>query len=453
MKADSSEKKSECLLCGLQFNHRSSLIRHTRNNCNKNPSQRRKSCNQCIANKTRCTLKRPTCAGCSLRQIACVYTSSGGEQSEQPVSPGIASAPLEFDLDTLSSFQPQNLSARFDSTLFEPFFGDLEPWTPIQPSELVLQARNGTGREILPLSDSVEFASSEIAFSRSNQQIDRDSGTNSAALVNHSMELIFRVCRTWPQMLADGFQIPPIFHPTHLASQTDLPRPLATCITLVKMWHGQCPGAETIVRDTIRRELDLAMNNSDELDEATLLATLQAVVMYTIILLAPFKTSPSDCMSEDAIFRKVEIFVWHVVRGDLFLPEERAQTRPSWDAWIHVTAKRRAILALYLLHWAYSVLHKVPCFDCSELGFMPAPAPKALWQAHTEQEWNSKYIHWLARWNGQIYLQAEFGHIKPGAVLSPRAEKWLGEADEFGFIMASILNATEFNPPSYKVAV
>ncbi|KAJ5744905.1 hypothetical protein N7533_009775 [Penicillium manginii] len=82
---------------------------------------------------------------------------------------------------------------------------------------------------------------------------------------------------------------------------------------------------------------------------------------------------------------------------------------------------------------------------------MPAPAPKVLWQAQTEQEWSNKYIHWLARWSGQIYLQAEFGHIQPGAILSPRAERWLGEADEFGFIMATILNATEFQPPGYKV--
>jgi hypothetical protein len=177
----------------------------------------------------------------------------------------------------------------------------------------------------------------------------------------------------------------------------------------------------------------------DELDETRLLSSLQAVVIYTIILLAPSTASQNNnCMSEDAIFRKVEIFVWHVVRGGLFLPEERAQTRPSWENWVHVNSKRRAILALYLLHWAYSVLHKVPCFDCAELGFMPAPAPKVLWQAQTEQEWSNKYIHWLARWSGQIYLQAEFGHIQPGAILSPRAERWLGEADEFGFIMATI---------------
>ena len=175
-----------------------------------------------------------------------------------------------------------------------------------------------------------------------------------------------------------------------------------------------------------------------DLDEPSLLGVLQAVVIYTIILLSPTATLIRPPTDDDIVFRKVEILVWHVVRGGLFLPEERAQTRPSWQEWVHVTSKRRAVLTLYLLHWAYSVLHKVPCFDCRDLGFMPAPAPKALWQACTEHEWNSKYIHWLSRWNGQIYLQAEFGHIPPGVNINQRAEKWLGEADEFGFIMASI---------------
>lgn len=165
-------------------------------------------------------------------------------------------------------------------------------------------------------------------------------------------------------------------------------------------------------------------------------------MIYTIILLSPSKDSPNPAINDDIVFQKVESLVYQVVRGGLFLKEERSQTRPSWEAWIHVTSKRRAVLSLYLLHWAYSVLHKVQCFDCRDLGFMPAPAPKMLWQANTSHEWNTKYIHWLSRWSGQIYLQAEFGKIPPGAALNDRAEKWLGEADEFGFIMASIGNSS-----------
>lgn len=290
MKPTSPETKTECLLCGLQFNHRkslglsyrkvlralffnrnskvvnvsdkfigSSLIRHTKNNCNKNQSQRRKSCNQCVANKSKCNLKRPTCSRCSLRHIACEYAGSG---AAEPESPGIASAPLGFELETMPTFQPQSLSARFDSSVFEPFFGDLGPFSPFQPSTLTLQdPQHIAGQDLLPYNDYVSFASSDLIQTQSNLQLEPKSEPNSVALANHSMEFIFRVCRTWPQMLADGFQIPPIFHPTHLASHINLPRQLATCITLVKMWHGQCPGAEEIVRATIRQELDQLMDN------------------------------------------------------------------------------------------------------------------------------------------------------------------------------------------------
>ncbi|KAJ5087576.1 hypothetical protein N7456_011192 [Penicillium angulare] len=339
----------------------------------------------------------------------------------------------------MPTYQPQHPSSKFDSVLFEPFFADFGSWSPLQPSELALRSTQSIeSRDLLDFMDSVTCPSPGFARFELTQPSEPSSDSNAVALANHSMELIFRVFRTWPQMLAEGFQLPPMFHSTQLTSQAKLPRPLATCITLAKMWHGQCSGAEDIVRATIHQELAQVITKSEELDEGTLLASLQAVVIYTIILLSPSTDSQNDRMNDDIVFRKVELFVWHVVRGGLFLSEERAQTRPSWEAWVHVTSKRRAILTLYLLHWAYSVLHKVPCFDCRDLGFMPAPAPKVLWQAHTEQEWNTKYIHWLARWSGQIYLQAEFGHILPGAVLSTRAEKWLGEADEFGFIMASI---------------
>lgn len=189
------------------------------------------------------------------------------------------------------------------------------------------------------------------------------------------------------------------------------------------------------------------------------------------MLISPSKSPEGPLPDHEDIFRKVELLIYRIVRNGLFLQEEREQTRPTWEAWINVTSKRRAILSLYLLHWAYSVLHRVPCFDCTDLGFMPAPAPKALWQATTEGEWTTKYIQWLGRWSGKLYLQAELGWIQPGAVMNARAEKWLGETDEFGFIMISIgtlinlrslknltnirlnfaVNAADYEPPGLKV--
>lgn len=161
------------------------------------------------------------------------------------------------------------------------------------------------------------------------------------------------------------------------------------------------------------------------------------MVIYITILLFPKSSSTTWSAGHD-LFLKIQRIVYHAVGTGLFLREEREQIRPSWEAWIHVTSKRRAVLSMYLLHWAYAIWQKVPCFDCKEIGFMPAPAAKVLWQAGSEEQWNTLYTRWLARWDGRGYLQGEFDKIRPGNSMDSRAEKWLEETDEFGFIMISI---------------
>ncbi|OQE04724.1 hypothetical protein PENVUL_c030G01033 [Penicillium vulpinum] len=433
-------------------------MRHLKNKCNKSQqqNQRRKSCHQCVADKARCNLKRPSCSRCSMRSIPCQYSSADTTDTPEVENTEVL---INNDAATLSlpqtslMIQPQELQSIFDPNLFDSFFSGLGPWDSTQHTSLALRSpQPATSLEFLSLNNSSGCEPLELirAISTPGPRSDSPAETNSIALANHSMELIFRVLRTWPRMLAEEFQLPPIFHYTQITPNKTLPSPLAKCITLTKMWHGQCEGAEDMVRKTILKELDSIIDQSEQLDETTLLAVLQAVVVYTIILISPSARSPRPLVDHNIIFRKVELLVYHVVHAGLFLQEERTQMRPSWEAWVHVTSKRRAVLALYLLHWAYSVLHKVPCFDCRDLGFMPAPAAKVLWQAQTEQEWNTRYIHWLSRWSGRGYLQAEFGKIKPGVVMDSRAERWLEEADEFGFIMISIVNATEFDPPALK---
>ncbi|TEY40736.1 hypothetical protein BOTCAL_0424g00050 [Botryotinia calthae] len=408
------EEKPSCLSCGAKFNHLTKA------------------------------LKRPTCSRCHARNIPCQYTIS-----EEPSTPTIGRYDLSESerIATGSAspnisppFRPQFLQSAFDPSLFDTFFTDVGTWSPMPPLDL-----DSLSPQHIDYSGLSSFGREDGGISELGRlnhipstELQSSPESNSIALANHSMELIFRVFRTWPQMLAEGFQLPPIFHTTHFAQEDVLPRPLATCTTLVKMWHGQSIGAEDIVRKTIISELNHIVNQPEENDETMLLAVLQAVVIYTIILLSPSKVPKNSAADDEIVFQKVELLVWHVVRNGLFLKEERAQTRPCWEAWIHVTSKRRAVLTLYLLHWAYSVLHKVQCFNCKDLGLMPAPAPKVLWQANTEEEWNTKYIHWLSRWSGRIYLQAEIGDILPGTTLNNRAEKWFGEVDEFGLIMASI---------------
>ena len=73
-------------------------------------------------------------------------------------------------------------------------------------------------------------------------------------LVRHSMETLLRVMKTWPKMLAKGFQTPPMLHFTNTLPDTML-QPMANCVTVAKMWAGQSDGATEIVRQTVIQEM------------------------------------------------------------------------------------------------------------------------------------------------------------------------------------------------------
>lgn len=150
----------------------------------------------------------------------------------------------------------------------------------------------------------------------------------------------------------------------------------------------------------------------------------------------------STLTTNHELFWNIQQAAWHVAeKTGLVLEEEQnieQAALPTWEAWIEITSKRRAVLAMYLLHWAYAVWHRIPSFDCNELGFIPAPAAKVLWQSQSAEEWSSLYIKWLARWDGKGYMQREFDKVRLGIGLDELTERWLEEADEFGFIMISI---------------
>ncbi|KAL3455189.1 hypothetical protein BJX64DRAFT_297910 [Aspergillus heterothallicus] len=415
MGSSETEKRTQCPFCATTFSHRSSLIRHRRKKCNQPQPQtvRRKACTQCVTDKTRCSLKRPSCSRCSLRQIPCQYpyptpdssttTSPPPEsdntnpslQVEAPVLPEVAQQTSDLPEPPI----PASSSSSSSSSFFDTFF-------PSDSCTWDLSLTGDINSLLAPRRDSVAL-------------------------------FIFRVLRSWPRILAEEFQTPPLIHHTHVADGKRLPMPLANCFTLVKMWHGRCQGSDEMVHRLIENEVNTLLTKFKDLDEPALLAVLQAVVINTIILLFPSEGS-APTIPEANLFRKIQELVHYASHTGLFLQEEREQMRPTWSAWVHVTSKRRALLALYQLQWAYSVYHDIPSYECRELGFMPAPAAKILWLAQTEQEWNSHYIKWLAGWSGEGYLQWEFDRIRPGIKMEDRAEKWLEETDEFGMIMMSI---------------
>jgi hypothetical protein len=228
-----------------------------------------------------------------------------------------------------------------------------------------------------------------------------------------------------------------VMHHTHKNPDTIL-QPIQDCITIVKGWSSQTVHNMETVREVILREMRSLFSSYQTLDERHLLATLQALTMYTIMLMYPSCSQISVSLVDPSIFLCLQKVLSYTARTGLMLTQERDNVRPSWESWIHITAKRRAVLSLYLVHWSYAVYHNTKSFACSQLGFMPAPAPKFLWQSRSQQEWQSLYDRWLEQWQGAPYMMREFDAIQDENSLERRTEVWLEDADELGVLFFSI---------------
>ncbi|KAH7075053.1 hypothetical protein FB567DRAFT_596995 [Paraphoma chrysanthemicola] len=267
-------------------------------------------------------------------------------------------------------------------------------------------------------------------------------------LARHSMQTLLRVMKTWPSILAKGFQTPPILHASQTNPQNIL-QPMLACTTIAKAWSSQSPQDTDTVRESIILEMRLLFSTYRSYDERNLLSALQAVTMYVIMLMYPGYSQIGVSLIDPAIFLCLQRLVSYVAKTGLVLAEERMNVGLSWESWVHVTSKRTTVFSLYLLHWGYAVYHDLESFACSQLGFMPAPAAKFLWHASTRGEWEVLYQRWLEQWCGEPLTMHELAKVDVGTGLDRRVEMWLEDADELGIMFFGIINATERDNPAY----
>lgn len=170
--------------------------------------------------------------------------------------------------------------------------------------------------------------------------------------------------------------------------------------------------------------------------EEVLLSATQSILILLVVLLFGDQEQPSVSDAESV---QLLISMWqvkHRLAGTgLFLESEMHHTRPTWREWALVSAKRRTILALHHLEWAWSVRHGYPELSCTELGPLPAPASKRLWRECQGAEWQRLYDEWLLRWKDGYFAMRELFPVQLSNELDPRTEKWLAEADEFGMMV------------------
>jgi hypothetical protein len=167
-----------------------------------------------------------------------------------------------------------------------------------------------------------------------------------------------------------------------------------------------------------------------------LLAALQSLV---ILLITLFFCLGNDLGLEDPSDAQTLIEVWEVksrlAATGLFIEPTQPNGLPSYSDWALISAKQRTIHSLHHLDFVWSVLRGYPILLCWELGPLPAPPPRYLWEVGDEETWKRMYTRFLQQWRDGPYLMSEMFAMNGEAPLEPRAERWLAEADEFGMML------------------
>ncbi|RYC62697.1 hypothetical protein CHU98_g3496 [Xylaria longipes] len=273
------------------------------------------------------------------------------------------------------------------------------------------------------------------------------------ALLEHSVQTLFRNFRSWPRMLAKGIQLPPMIHFFQFCcdgkrdigggGDAGMPKHISRCVTLCKMWVGQAEDSAQIVQCAVRGEVESILAKYRTYDAPTLLAALQSLLILLILLFFPSNRQGTMSVVPGHVFAAVQEMVNHVLSTGMLLHEEASHVCPPWRIWAHIEAKRRTLVSIYFLHWAYSVYHGARHFNCLQLGRMLAPGPKWLWLARDEKTWVNLYGRWLAQWDGKELIHAEFFLVEKGLAMDSRIEMWLEDTDELGILILSIMNAAQ----------
>ncbi|PWY93879.1 hypothetical protein BO94DRAFT_531873 [Aspergillus sclerotioniger CBS 115572] len=397
------------------------------------PPPRKKACQGCTKSKVRCDLEKPTCSRCRSLARPCEYPSHPPVVT--PPAELNYTAPTEPVLPIFSSSQLDTMPiplANFSSSA----------WTPRQPRR---QASNTVREEIsgldLTLVDLVPSEDAVIIRDRwLRPYILPPLGQNEVPKTYHpfTLQFISRILSTYPRcMMRDG-EVPPIIHRLQVTGGR-MPRALANCYSLVRMWEQAAVGSEALVVETVEKEME-RLENEDRTrsNDIDLLATFQAYLIYSIMLyFSPLGDSPN--VTDKVMITLMEM-AFRTARNGLFCAAEISHTKPSWESWIVAAAKRRSIFTMYLFCSVYNADKLLPNFIADEMTGVFAPEAKLLWEASTRETWEKEYDRHLLQWqDGMLEISELWRSAETGTPRRrERIGRWIKTVDEFGMMMFGV---------------
>lgn len=131
---------------------------------------------------------------------------------------------------------------------------------------------------------------------------------------------------------------------------------------------------------------------------------------------------------------------FRTARNGLYCTAELSHSRPSWESWIVVAAKRRAIFAMYLFSGVYNSNRSLPEFVADELKGVHAPGNKELWNASDRETWAEAYDRHLMDWKDGMFQISELWKSEETESVQRRSriERWLRTVDEFGMMIFGV---------------
>lgn len=102
---------------------------------------------------------------------------------------------------------------------------------------------------------------------------------------------------------------------------------------------------------------------------------------------------------------------------------------------------------MYMFDNVFNAMNGIPSFVGEELGDLPAPVGKVLWEARDRGNWERGYNAFLARWDGgglrlgELWPRIEEDEIGDGGdgERKDRVERWVGDVDEFGVMLYAVV--------------
>ncbi|RHZ48185.1 hypothetical protein CDV55_100253 [Aspergillus turcosus] len=201
------------------------------------------------------------------------------------------------------------------------------------------------------------------------------------------------------------------------------------------MWEQAAPGSEAMVTGIVEAEMERLASETTRQHDYDLLCSFQAYLVYTILMY--FSPLHQVFKVTDKTMMTLMELAFRTAQNGLFCTAEITHTRPNWESWVVVSAKRRAIYTMYLLSSVYNSDRCLPNFVADEMKGVYVPESRVLWEATDRGVWEKEYDRHLLEWEdgmleiSELWRSAETGSTERRG----RIERWVRGVDEFGMML------------------